>query len=315
MMRMKNNRTNEKRPVRPSYTYLFKVPRSAQLLEFLLAKMDLSRNSVKGLLHDRKVLVNGSVETRFDFPLAKDDEVRISKEPVRASNAQQSLKGRGKKKNPIRSCLIYEDDDFLVIDKPAGLLSVESDTEKECAYAYAVDYLKARDPKARPYILHRIDKETSGILVFAKNIKIHSMLKGHWNEDVKLREYYAVTSGAPKEESGTRIVYLRENANSIVYVTHSRNGKRAVTHYETVQKNGEYALLKVKIDTGRKNQIRVTLADMGCPVIGDEKYGSAESVIGRLGLHASALTFIHPVTKEEMTFKAKVPAEFRKVTG
>ncbi|MBR2990575.1 MAG: hypothetical protein IKF51_03830, partial [Solobacterium sp.] len=199
---MKNNRTNDRRPAKTSYTYLFKVPRSAQLLDYLLTKIDLSRNSVKGLLHDRKVLVNGSVETRFDFPLAKDDEVRISKEPVRAANAQQSIKGRGKKRNPIRSCLIYEDDDFLAINKPAGLLSVESDTEKECAYAYAVDYLKARDPKARPYILHRIDKETSGVLVFAKNIKIHSMLRGHWNEDVRLREYYAVTAGSPKEETG-----------------------------------------------------------------------------------------------------------------
>ena len=186
---MEKRNKETKRPVRTSYTYRFKVNRSDALLDYLLGRLDLSRNSVKGLLHDRKVLVNGTVETRFDYPLAKDDEVRIAKEPVRAANAQQSLKGKGKKKNPIKHCIIYEDDDFLVINKPAGLLSVESDTEKECAYAYAADYLKSRDPKARPYVLHRIDKETSGVLVFAKNIKLHSMLKGHWNEDVGLREY------------------------------------------------------------------------------------------------------------------------------
>ena len=310
---MEKRNKETKRPVRTSYTYRFKVNRSDALLDYLLGRLNLSRNSVKGLLHDRKVLVNGTVETRFDYPLAKDDEVRIAKEPVRAANAQQSLKGKGKKKNPIKHCIIYEDDDFLVINKPAGLLSVESDTEKECAYAYAADYLKSRDPKARPYVLHRIDKETSGVLVFAKNIKLHSMLKGHWNEDVALREYYALVEGLPKEEKGTCTVYLAENTNHIVYVSRSRSAKKAVTHYETVRKNGVYALLRVRIDTGRKNQIRVTFADKGFPVVGDDKYGHPESPIGRLGLHAFALEFIHPVTKQTMHFEAKLPAEFNRV--
>ena len=310
---MEKRERTTKCPARTSYTYQFKVNRSDTLLEYLLGRMKLSRNSVKGLLHDRKVLVNGTVETRFDYPLAKDDEVRIAKEPVRADSAQQSIKGKGKKKNPIKHCIIYEDDDFLVINKPAGLLSVQSDTEKECAYAYAVEYLKARDPKARPYILHRIDKETSGVLVFTKNIKLHSMLKGHWNEDVTLREYYAVVEGAPKEEKGTCTVYLAENDNHIVYVSRSRSAKKAVTHYETVKKNSACALLRVRIDTGRKNQIRVTFADRGFPVIGDDKYGHPESPINRLGLHASALEFIHPVTKEKMHFEAKLPPEFNQL--
>ncbi len=310
---MANTKEKTPRPVRPQYTYTFKVPRSASLLDYLLGKMDLSRNSVKALLHDRKVLVNGTVITAFDYPLAKDDEVKIARNPVRGDNPQKSLKGKGKKKNPIRQNIIYEDDDFLVINKPAGLLSVESDTEKECAYMYAAEYLKARDPKARPYILHRIDRETSGVLVFAKNIKVHSMLRGYWNDDVKLREYYAVVEGHPEPASGTRTVYLQENKNNVVYVAKGRNGKKAVTHYETVMQNGMYSLLRVTIDTGRKNQIRVTFADMDCPVIGDDKYGHPESPIGRLGLHASALEFIHPVTKQLMHFDAKLPKEFRDV--
>ncbi len=292
------------------YTYTWVIPHSASLLDFLLSKIPLSRNSVKKLLHDRKVLVNGKPVTQFDYPLAKDDEVRIARNPVRMENSAKL----GRKKtidSPLVKWIIYEDDQFLAIDKPHGLLSVESDQERVCAYSYACDYLRMKGASNRPYILHRIDKETSGVLVFAKDIKVHSMLRMHWNEDISLREYYAVVNGTLPEKKGRLVHYLAENENNIVYLTkNKKKGKKAITNYEVVKENDEYSLLRVTIETGRKNQIRVQMASIGHPIVGDEKYGDGISPFGRLGLHASELDFIHPETHEIMKMKAPVPEEF-----
>ncbi len=291
------------------YTKSFKVARSDTLLEFLLNKMDLSRNSTKSLLGSKKILVNGAVVTQFDYPLAKDDEVKIAKNPVSTlPNRRSKAQNIQNKPNPIKECVIYEDDVFIAINKPNGLLSVQSDNDTESAYKYVEELLKARDPKLRPYVLHRIDKETSGVLVFAKDIKIHSMLKMHWNDDIKMREYYAVINGKMDEKNGIIKTYLKENENNMVYV--AKSGKLAVTNYETVKSNGQYSLLKVEIDTGRKNQIRVHLSHMGHPIVGDDKYGDGVSPIMRLGLHASRLSFIHPLKKELITLSAPVPKEF-----
>jgi 23S rRNA pseudouridine1911/1915/1917 synthase len=178
-----------------------------------------------------------------------------------------------------------------------------------------VDYLSKKDKTARPFILHRIDKETSGVLMFAKNVKIHSMLKMKWSEQVQTREYFAVVEGVPENKSGTIISYLKENANNLVYSTNDPSGQKAITHYETVSDNGDYALLKVKIDTGRKNQIRVHMKSIGHAVVGDDKYGSEKNPLERLGLHASKLEFIHPVTKELLTFTSPLPPSFRALCG
>lgn len=301
----------------PVYTATYKVSRSDFLLEFLLRKCNTSRNNVKSLLAKRLVLVNGSPVTQFDFPLAKDDEVKISKTPVKGETAKRKTPAsrREKAAPPQEIRIIYEDEHFLAIDKPAGLLSVQSDKETECAYGYVLAYLSAKDKNARPFILHRIDKETSGVLVFAKDIKIHSMLKMHWNELVSLREYYAVVEGVLEQKSGTVVSYLKENKNNLTYVTNDPTGQKAITHYEVVEENEEYSLLKVKIDTGRKNQIRVQLKSKGHAVVGDEKYGSSKNPIARLGLHASHLAFQSPITKEILSFHAPVPAAFRALFG
>lgn len=292
------------------YTYSWVIPHSTVLLDFLLSKIPLSRNSVKKLLHDRKVLVNGKPVTQFDYPLAKDDEVKIAKNPVRMENTVRL----GKKKtieSPLIPMFIYEDDQFLAINKPNGLLSVESDKERLCAYSYACDYLRMKGASNRPYILHRIDKETSGVLVFAKDIKVHSMLRMHWNEDITLREYYAVVNGTLEEKKGRLVHYLAENENNIVYITkNKKKGKKAITNYEVVKENEEYSLLKVTIETGRKNQIRVQMASIGHPIVGDDKYGDGKTPFARLGLHASELDFVHPETHETMKMKAPVPDEF-----
>ena len=312
--RGKNNHT--------AYLSIHKVQRSDTLLEFLLAKCNTSRNNVKALLSRRQVLVNGSVVTQFDFALAKDDEVRVARDSVpvgegiaKAAKPSKQVKPKTAETPVPKVTVLYEDDDLIAVDKPVGLLSVESDKETECAFAQVLQYLQSKDKSLRPFILHRIDKETSGVLVFAKDIKIHSMLKMHWNELVSLREYYAVVEGVLEEKSGTITSYLKENKNNLVYATNDPTGQKAITHYEVVEENGEYSLLKVKIDTGRKNQIRVQLKAKGHAVVGDEKYGALKNPLTRLGLHASCLTFQSPITKELITFRAPVPAVFRALFG
>lgn len=297
----------EKKPV-IRYTYQFKVNRSDELLEYLLNKVSLSRNSIKALLKEHKVLVNGTVITQFNYPLAKDDEVKIAKNSI---NGPVGKKKETVKVPSVKEYIIYEDDEFIAINKPNGLLSVQSDKDINSAYKWVEEYLKKKDPKIRPYVLHRIDKETSGVLVFAKDIKIHSMLKMHWNEDVSKREYYAIINGRMEEKNGTIKTYLKENANNLVYVANS--GKLAITHYETLNSNENYSLLRVEIESGRKNQIRVHMAHLGHSIIGDDKYGSIESPINRLGLHASKLAFIHPVSKELIELRAPIPKEFREL--
>ncbi len=306
----------------PVYTAIFKVQRSDTLLEFLLRKCNTSRNNVKALLVRKQVLVNGSVVTQYDFPLAKDDEVKLSKRPVKEGAVSKPTEKRSPRAR-VRLNVVFEDEDFIAIDKPVGLLSVESDKETECAYGYLLQELQGREKNARPYVLHRIDKETSGVLVFTKNIKLHSMLRMKWNELVQCREYYAVAEGIFEEKTGTVTSYLKENVNNLVYSTADPTGQRAITHYEVVKENEKsgYSLLRVRIDTGRKNQIRVHLKELGHPIVGDDKYGKradgtfVKNPLERLGLHASKLEFIHPVTREVLTFRASVPQAFRALFG
>ncbi len=304
----------------PIYTAIYKVPRSDTLLEFLLRKCNTSRNNVKSLLVRKQVLVNGSVVTQYDFPLAKDDEVKLARKPVKegavASKAPEHTRAPRAR---VDLKVLYEDEGLVVVDKPAGLLSVESDKNTECAYGYLLQSMQGQGKNARPYVLHRIDKETSGVLAFAKDIKLHSMLKMRWNEQVQCREYFAIVDGIFEEKSGTVTSYLKENVNNLVYSTNDPSGQKAITHYEVVKENAlaGYSLLKVKIDTGRKNQIRVHLQSLGYPIIGDDKYGKkadgtfVKNPLERLGLHASKLELIHPITKELLSFNAPLPSSFR----
>ncbi len=299
---------------KPKIEYIgqYKVNRSDELLEFLLRKCNTSRNNVKSFLTRRQVLVNGSVVTQYNFPLAKDDEVKICKAsaPKDAPTAKRTV-AQKEKREPLK--ILYEDGDFIAVEKPVGLLSVESDKETDCAYARVLAYLSANDKTARPFILHRIDKETSGVLIFAKNIKLHSMLKMRWNECVKTREYYALAEGTFEKKSDTIVSYLKEGANNLMYSTKDPSGQKAVTHYEVVKENAEFSLLRVRIETGRKNQIRVHLRSIGHSVVGDEKYGFTKNPLERLGLHASGLEFTHPVSGELIRIHSPLPSVFRKV--
>ncbi len=316
------------------YTAKYIVPRSDTLLEFLLKKCNQSRNNVKSLLSGGKVLVNGRAEKQFDFPLAKDDEIRISKSRAASAAAEISRgsaeksgekSGRTNKSAGTRienkrarlplPKIIFENDEFLVLDKPAGLLSVESDDERLSAYYIAEEYLRQKGKNERAYVLHRIDKETSGVLAFAKDIMLHSMFRMRWNELVEKREYYAVVSGVFEEKSGEIVSFLKEDKNHLVYCVSPREGKRAVTRYETLKENGKFSLLRIEIDSGRKNQIRVAMKSAGHPVVGDEKYGLIDSPLKRLGLHASCLALRRPVSGETLSFVSPVPKEFFALFG
>ena len=294
------------------YTASYKVNRSDELLEFLLRKCNTSRNNVKSLLTNGQVLVNGSVISQYDFALAKDDEVKISKTPMKDKLV------RNVKKTAVRPYrmdlkIIYEDDDFVAVDKPVGLLSVESDKDRNCAFGKVLKYLQSKDKNARPFILHRIDKETSGVLVFAKNPKVYSALKLKWNEFVSEREYFAIAEGIFEKKENRLVNYLRENKNNLVFVTQDPSGQKAITDYRVVREKDGLSLLALNIQTGRKNQIRVQLKEQGHPIIGDEKYGFTKNPLSRLGLHASKLVFLHPFSKELITISASVPNEFWKI--
>ncbi len=312
--KINDNKLKKQSKINNQLTATYKVNHSIELLEFLLIKCKTSRNNIKSLLTGKKILVNGSVVTQYNFMLAKDDEVKISKHAVNVNNPKLSKKQLNKNtKLPFK--IVYEDNDFIAINKPAGLLSVESDNDRTCAFGYLLNYFQQLDKNYRPYILHRIDKETSGVLLFAKDIKIHSMLKLNWNDYIKTREYIAIVEGNLENDSGTITSYLKENKNNIVYSTHDVTGQKAITHYQVINKNDFYSMLKVNIDTGRKNQIRVHMNDINHNIVGEDKYGQIKNhnPLNRLGLHASKLEFIHPISKQLIAINAPIPEVFKKL--
>ncbi len=208
--------------------------------------------------------------------------------------------------------ILYEDQELLVVDKPAGQLSVATDTSwKNTAYRQAADYIRIRNKRARLFLVHRLDRDTSGVLLFAKSESVKQALQKDWNHLVTWRGYQAIVVGRPPKEAGTLRSYLLENQAHKVYSAPERKGgKLAVTHYRILGERKGYSLLDLNIDTGRKNQIRVQLSDLGCPVAGDRKYGGLQDPIGRLALHAGKLTLTHPVKGEEYSFAAELPREF-----
>jgi RluA family pseudouridine synthase len=220
---------------------------------------------------------------------------------VRAATAE-------KLKKRLAFKLIYEDAHVIVVDKPAGLLTMGTETEKEdTVYFQLTDYVRTEsgNDRARIFIVHRLDRDTSGLLVFAKTEEAKHFLQENWERAVK--KYYAVTEKVPSPKRGKIESFLVENDFRQVYSvrTRSRDAKHAVTHYSVLKEKGRYALVDVALETGRKNQIRVHMADIGCPVAGDAKYGAVTDPFGRLGLHAYYLSFPHPNTGAMKTFRSE----------
>jgi len=278
--------------------YIVKEP--CELLEFLLKTFSSqSRNSVKSLLSSHKVSVNGAPVSQYNFELVPKDVVYISNSVIR-------------KKSRSNLPIIYEDDELIVINKPSGLLSVASDNEKSStAYRMVADYVQQKDKHNRIFIVHRIDEDTSGVLMFAKNSKIQEALQDKWNDIVSKRGYYAIVEGKMDKKEDTIKSYLKKNSQNMMYSSKKAgDGQLAITHYKVIRESRSFSLLDVNIDTGRKNQIRVHLGEKGHYIIGDDKYGNPSNPLKRLGLHAYALEFKHPLTGKKMKFTAPMPKEF-----
>jgi len=254
------------------------------------------------MLEHHQVLVNGVAITRFDYLLSKDDEVNIVK---------TAFKDYRNMKLPFD--ILYEDNEFIVINKPSGLLSVASDKEtRRTAYRYVSDYVYNKDKHNRIYVVHRLDEDTSGVLIFAKDSRLKDELQSHWNELVKKRGYYAIVMGRMNKKEDTLVHYLKKSSVNLVYITGDRkNGKKAITHYKVINENKNYSLLNVLIDTGRQNQIRVQLGSINHFVLGDDKYGEPDNPLNRLALHAYLLEFIHPRTHKIIRFNSPIPKEFK----
>ena len=264
------------------------------LIEFLKKMFsNLSKNSVKSLLHNEKVFVNGNMTTKYNYELNVGDVVEI-REKV-AKNID----------------IIYEDKDIIVINKPSGLLTVATEKEKnKTAYHLVMEYLKKKNKNNRIFIIHRLDKDTSGIIMFAKNERAKHLYQDNWNDIVKKRCYYAVIDGKMENKEGTIKSYLKENGN-MVYSVKDRSGKLAITEYKVLKERKNISLLDINLKTGRKNQIRVHMKENKTPILGDLKYGEKSKLINRLALHAYKLELINPVTKKLLIFEASMPNEIK----
>ncbi len=281
----------------------YPVTKDSEFLEFLLTTLkDQSRNSVKSLLSNHRVSVDGAPISQFNFKLYKGDVVIVSKNPIR-------------RKTRSNLPIIYENDEIIVINKPSGLLSIASDKEKgSTAYRMLTEYVQQKDKHNRIFVVHRLDEDTSGVLMVAKNPKIQQALQDNWNDLVKSRGYYAIVDGVLEEKSGTIKSYLKKNSQNMMYSSKKAgDGQFSVTHYKVIDETPNYSLLDVHIDSGRKNQIRVHLGDIGHNVIGDDKYGKPTNPIKRLGLHAYELELVHPLTGKTMRFVAPIPKEFNQL--
>lgn len=213
------------------------------------------------------------------------------------------------KKGKIK--IIYEDKNIIVVDKPAHLLTIATDNEKEkTMFHKVISYEKQKNKNNKIFVVHRLDKDTSGLLVFAKNEKVKRKLQDNWDQIVTRRGYVAVVEGKVEKEEDTIKSYLKEGKNFISYSTNKNDGKLAITKYKRINTSKAYSLLDIEILTGRKNQIRVHMKEMNHPIIGDKKYGAKTNPLKRLGLHANILEFYHPITNELMTFTSNPPKEF-----
>lgn len=284
----------------PNKTKTYVVSKETTLLNFLRAKMpELSQHTICHIIANHQVAVGGAPVSLFSYQLFPEDEVTVSYTPIR-KKALKSLP------------LIYEDENIIAINKPSGLLSIASDREKgHTAYRMVSDYVTSRNRNDRIFVVHRLDEDTSGVLIFAKNHETKEALQNHWQEIVTIRGYYAIVEGEDIEE-GTLKDYLMQNETFQVFITKNKAvGKLAVTHYKKISSHNGYSLLDVHIDSGRKNQIRVQLGHIGHYVIGDDKYGEPSNPIGRLGLHAYELKFSDPRSGKAYHFKAPMPHEFK----
>lgn len=310
-MEKKEKKEKEKKPrrsladkARAQYTgYL--VKEEMELMDFLASKMsDASRNKLKTLLTKRLVYVDNVITTQYNFLLKPGMRVQVSKDKNRKEFSNRLLK------------IVYEDAYIIVVEKHEGLLSVNTDRQKErTAYTILTEYVQRSGKHHRIYIVHRLDRDTSGLMMFAKDEKTQRVLRDYWHEIVTDRRYVAVVAGEMEKEYDTIVSWLTDRTLYVSSSSYDDGGSKSITHYRTIKRANGYSLMELDLETGRKNQIRVHMQSLGHPIIGDGRYGgeNTPNPIGRLALHAFKLCFHHPVTDEIMEFETPYPSAFKKL--
>ena len=277
------------------------VAQPMPLLEYLLTNVGQSRSKVKATLQGRGLKVNGKTVTQFDFALQPGMKVAVS----RTKRNQQGFKSRYVK-------IVYEDRWLVVVEKREGILSMAAGHSTLNVKTVLDDYFRKSRQKCTAHVVHRLDRDTSGLMVYAKDMETEQILEHNWHDIVYDRRYVAVLSGEVEADEGTIENWLKDNKAYITYSSPVDNGgKLAITHFHVLDRTTEHSLVEFRLETGRKNQIRVHAADMGHPVCGDKKYGNGDDPLHRLCLHAWLLCFSHPVTGEPLEFETPVPTPFR----
>ena len=275
------------------------VNKEGKLLEYLYETLDMPKKRVKQYLTHGSIYVNNSKITQFDYKLFPGMTIVIDTD------------SKNKKQLPFD--IIFEDEHIIVVNKPSGLLSISTEKEKEKTLFHIVrEYLVSKNKYAKVFIVHRLDKDTSGIVVLAKDEKTKNKLQENWNEFVSLREYVAVVHGKLKNKEDKIIQRLKENKTNIVYVSKDEDAKEAITNYKVIKETDNYSMVSINIETGRKNQIRVAFATLRNPIVGDKKYGEKDNE-NRLYLHANRLKMYYPELKKDILFEIPTPNEFKKL--
>ena len=301
-MNKKNKPVKESKQKNSGGEY-YVVKEETTLLPFLITQIKgKSRNAIKSTLTRGQVFVDGQSITQHNHPLKAGERVMI--QDNKTAMSEQALVGIE---------IIYEDEDIIVIEKESGMLSIAGNPRdfEVTAHNQLMGYVKKDHPKNRIYVVHRLDKDTSGVMLFAKNEKTKQLLQENWKDKVIERTYTAVVEGDVKKNQGTITSWLTESKTFKMFSsTFDNGGKQAITHYKKIRGNRNYTLLEVNLETGRKNQIRVHMEDLGHPIVGDKKYGAHGNPMKRLGLHATTLVLIHPTTGKKLKFTSKVPKKF-----
>lgn len=276
------------------------VKKEDELLNYLYENLDMSKKKIKSYLTHGSIYVNNTKTTKYDYYLNKGMVITIDTQ--------------SKNSKDLVFDILYEDDYIIVVNKPSGLLTISTLKEKEkTLYHFVSEYLKSKNKFNKVFVVHRLDKDTSGIVLFAKDEKTKDKLQKDWNNLVKIREYTAVVKGNMDKKNDRLVNKLLETKTNLVYITKKEEGKEAITNYKVIKENSYFSLLSINIETGRKNQIRVQLANINHPILGDVKYGEKDKKYNRLYLHANRLKLFYPILKKEITFETKIPGEFKKV--
>lgn len=278
------------------------VDAESPLLEFLLRTVKESRSKIKATLQGRGIKVDGKTVTQFDYPLHPGAKISVS---LRKSN--NAFKSRYVK-------IVYEDRWLVVVEKKIGILSMAAGHSSLNVKSVLDDYFRKTRQRCTAHVVHRLDRDTSGLMVYAKDMETEQRFEHDWHNIVYDRRYVAVVSGEMEKDEGTIANWLKDNKAYVTYSSPVDNGgKYAVTHFHVLARTTEHSLVEYRLETGRKNQIRVHSADMGHPVCGDVKYGNGDDPIHRLCLHAYVLCFVHPMTGERMEFETMIPADFNRL--